>query len=287
MEKAQTALAFEKKPPSMAYRFERGSLVLVRDETHYAYVSADAGGLARVEDESRAVAAPYYIAERDDTMEVIVYDLPGFGYLILTQYPGFFSINGIIFAAPDGIIRPYMSDGTPVDVNTPIKSMGFTGREGWGSQRGYIWSRALPILLQHPFIGSGPDTFINVFPQDDVLGKAQYANAPYLVVDKAHNIFLQTGITTGGISMLAFMALLGLALFASFKTAVNGKKNSPAPVGLAFGLFASVVAFMVASLATDGTIPTTAVFFVLMGFAMAVVKPESVSIKGVHDGKKI
>ena len=47
----------------------------------------------------------------------------------------------------------------------------FTSHESFASSRGYIWSRTIPLLKETLFIGTGADTFVIAFPQDDYIGK--------------------------------------------------------------------------------------------------------------------
>lgn len=73
------------------------------------------------------------------------------------------------------------------------------------SNRGFIWARSIPLLKKSLFVGTGPDTFSLYFPHRD------YVNAAYVgflnqVVTKPHNLYLQIGVQTGVISMLAFIA---------------------------------------------------------------------------------
>lgn len=46
------------------------------------------------------------------------------------------------------------------------------GYEKLFTGRGYIWGRAIPLLKEHILVGSGPDTFVEEFPQQDYVMKA-------------------------------------------------------------------------------------------------------------------
>ena len=163
-----------------------------------------------------------------------------------------------------------MISGFPIDVSEPVATFGFEGRETWVSHRGYIWSRSFPVLFKNIILGSGSDTFINEFPQGDVVGKLLFMNEPYVTVDKAHNLYIQTGIVTGGISMLALIALFGYYIFISFVSLIKPKDGQINNYGLRLGLFASVFAFSVSSMATDSTIGSTGVFYIILGMGYAL-----------------
>ena len=69
-----------------------------------------------------------------------------------------------------------------------IPHANFHGLEYLGSGRLYIWSRILPMLKHDILKGSGPDTFAEVFPQNDYAGKMIYAESTVdLVLKLIHN----------------------------------------------------------------------------------------------------
>jgi hypothetical protein len=156
-----------------------------------------------------------------------------------------------------------------VDLSPEIPSWGFYGRETWGSNRGYIWSRSFPLMPSRTIIGSGPDTFINVFPNHDMVSGLRFFLTPNAFVDKAHNFFIQTWISTGGISAIALTALFGHYIFTTFWSLIKRKNNEEAePIfsyGLRLGLLCGVSAYVMSGMATDTTIGSTGVFFVLLG----------------------
>ena len=92
------------------------------------------------------------------------------------------------------------------------EAWGFEGKEKLGSSRGYIWSRSLPLLKNTLFLGFGPDTFPVYFPQHDYFAKMIFLGNPYNIVDKPHNVYLQTAINTGLISLIALLAMFGIYL---------------------------------------------------------------------------
>ena len=158
-----------------------------------------------------------------------------------------------------------------VDMSEPVPSMGFEGRGHWGSYRGYLLSRTFPLLASSAVIGSGPDTFIMAFPQHDVVGKLIYLRNPYIPVDKAHNIFLNTWVTTGGISAMALLFLYMHYLLTTFVSIVRSKvKTGSFIFGLRIGLLAGISAFCMGAMATDSTIGSTGVFYVLLGLGYGV-----------------
>lgn len=55
------------------------------------------------------------------------------------------------------------------------------------------------------YLGSGPDTFAEVFPQNDYVGKMIYAESTARIMERAHNDFLVRWVQTGFLSLLALV----------------------------------------------------------------------------------
>ena len=54
-----------------------------------------------------------------------------------------------MFSEVDGKLSMVDRFGTPVDLNVPVESFGFKGVERLGSNRGYIYSRSIPLLKKN------------------------------------------------------------------------------------------------------------------------------------------
>lgn len=168
-----------------------------------------------------------------------------------------------LFGEKDGKLTALDKFGNPVDVNTPARSWGFEGLERLGSNRGYIYSRSLPLLLDNIFIGSGVDTFVFEFPQDDIRGKLNFLGNPYVIIDKPHNMFLQTGINTGVISLIVMLGLFVLYIVQTIKRVFSDKEQSLNAIRI--GIMAGVVAYLVAGMTTDSVVSVAPVFWTLLG----------------------
>jgi len=154
-------------------------------------------------------------------------------------------------------INPYKVD-IPLD---KIESVGFEGHLSAGSGRGYIWSRTIPLLKKHVLIGSGADTFLLEFPQNDYAGKYSAEYFLNTVIDKPHNMYFQMIVCTGGISCIAFLVIIGMLL----KKVIKGK-CSPYIIAIAAGVFG----FAVAGLFNDTTVCTMPMFVGFLGMGIAL-----------------
>jgi O-antigen ligase len=150
-----------------------------------------------------------------------------------------------------------------------IESFGFEGMEAFGSNRGYIWSRTLPLLKGTVFIGKGPDTFALYFPQYDFLNKLKLYQTGGIFVDKAHNMYLQTALNTGVLSLVAMLVLFGLYAVSSIKVLWKEDFTEFMPAaGLA--CFAAFCGYAAAGLFNDSNIAVSPVFWVLFGLGAGI-----------------
>lgn len=171
--------------------------------------------------------------------------------------------TSFFFAEIDGKLCFLDKFGNAVDIDTPVESWGFEGVERLGSNRGYIWSRSIPLLKKNIILGSGTDCFVFEFPQNDVRSKLNYLGNPYVIIDKPHNMFLQIGINTGLISLVVMLAIFVLYIVQTIKRVF--KERSQALNAVRLGILAGVVAYLMAALATDSVVSVAPVFWVLLG----------------------
>lgn len=179
-----------------------------------------------------------------------------------------------LFGESEGKLSFLDKFGNAVDIDTPVESWGFKGIERLGSNRGYIWSRSIPLLKHNIILGAGPDCFVFEFPQNDVRSKLNYLGNPYVILDKPHNMFLQIGINTGFISLLVMLALFILYIAQTVKKVFKDRSQSLNAVRI--GTMAGVVAYLVAAMTTDSVVSVAPVFWVLlgMGFGANVISAE-------------
>lgn len=162
----------------------------------------------------------------------------------------------------------YSSSGQVFDIK-PVAKWGFEGYENLGSARGYIWSRSLPLLKNTILAGFGPDTFAIHFPQYDYMGKLLAYGDMTIIVDKPHNIYLQTGLNTGIISLLALLGLFIMYFISGLRIYWKRSFDNLFEI-CGLGIFTAVVGYLIAGLFNDSTISVSPVFWVLMGIGISI-----------------
>jgi hypothetical protein len=188
-------------------------------------------------------------------------DTPSF-YVKIDGYDWFFTNN------TEDATYYYITRYGKLDKIEKASSAVFTGYERYASGRGYIWSRTLPLLKKHLIIGSGADTYTLAFPQSDYVNLYNYGYGE-VILTKPHNLYLQTGVQTGVLSLIAYLALYGMYFISSFKLYIKGRfKSYYSQVGVA--ILVSTFSYMVVSLANDSIIAVAPIFWAFIGLGIVI-----------------
>ena len=140
-------------------------------------------------------------------------------------------------------------------------------REDALSFRGHIWNMTIPLLGKHVFMGSGANTYMFEYPQNDYLGQVYIYGGSSLQV-KAHCWYLQQWVETGLIGTLALLAFLGWYVIRSMRIYRRADLHeSISWVG--FGLFAAVLVYLIAAIANDSNVCTAPMFWGMLGLGLA------------------
>ncbi len=169
----------------------------------------------------------------------------------------------------EGKFVPLSQSGGQLDLNQVIPSIGFENHQNFGSARGYIWSKTFPLLKDTLLIGHGADTFIMTFPQQDFVGKLRFFNSPYIYVDKPHNMYLQTAVNTGMISLLAQLAIFAIFLLTGMRKIITYRNISNMNYIVLLASVVGIVGYLVSGLATDSLVSVAPLFWGLLGLGFA------------------
>lgn len=187
-----------------------------------------------------------------------------------------YNIPGIALTVENHIWRfACNNDGTYLYCNPAGKLVTYNGcdrrslfREDAMSLRGHMWNMTMPILGKHILIGSGANTYMFEYPQDDYVGQVYiYGENNYEV--KAHSWYLQQWVETGLIGTIALLIFLGWYVIRCIciYRRVNLHENL---TWTGIGLFAGVVVYLLVGFANDSNVCTAPVFWGLLGLGMAV-----------------
>ncbi len=135
-------------------------------------------------------------------------------------------------------------------------------KDNLASHRGYIWSETIPLLSDNILIGCGSDNFIYEFPNNDYLSLINngYSGA---VVTRPHNMYLQTAVQTGILSLIVFLFLYAVYFIRSIRIIRNIKTVSGVEF-ICISVFAGSIGYMVCGLSNDSSVCTAPLFWVIL-----------------------
>ena len=212
----------------------------------------------------------YYI-EGYAPYERIAYEkylMEGEGYVMLL-----FPSDSLLFHFGQEVVTCCNSYGHEVPLSK-VARFGFYGHYGFASGRGYIWADSLPLIGRSLGIGSGADTFMLQYPQTDYAAKITSGGVASTIVDKAHSLYLQMLLTTGGVSLLAFLSIICIAIGQAYKFCRKDKKsegNSRMTIEelLVTGMMFGMIGFLIAGLSNDSTVSIMPIFYTILGTILA------------------
>lgn len=171
----------------------------------------------------------------------------------------------------DGEAYYYINDFGKPDSLTESPRISLFGLEHLASGRGYIWARAIPAIVKSPIWGYGPDNFVMAYPQNDYVGKYYYSKDSNMVIDKAHNGYLQMMVQNGIPALV--LCIVFVVLWT--KREVREKRDTCClsnQIGRA--AFLAVVVYLISLLTNDTTIFTMPSVVIFVGLTMASWKTD-------------
>jgi hypothetical protein len=223
----------------------------------------------------------YFLDESDNELEITTSSneitindkkYTGYKITIADKYPGvtvnrsgrifnfYFTNNGVKLLGSGGrIIEPMVAD----------KLSSLDGLEKLASYRGYIWGRTIPLLKDYVLIGSGPDNYTIVFPQDDTLAKVNTFNDPNMIVDKPHNLYLQIATNTGVISLLSLLTFLSIYIFNGLRLYSKINYNSMEKY-IGASCLVCIIGYLAAGMFNDNVASVTPMLWIILGLSISI-----------------
>lgn len=124
-----------------------------------------------------------------------------------------------------------------------------------GEIRKYVWKAAFNIFLKNPILGSGPETFAFVFPDNKPI-EHNLTSEWNFVYNKAHNEFLNYLATTGILGITVYLAMIAFNLKVGIKKVVE--KDF---IGYVF--LASYGAILITNFFGFSTVTSSVIFYLL------------------------
>lgn len=158
---------------------------------------------------------------------------------------------------------------------TQIPAVGFENNQMFGNGRGYIWSRTFPMMKDTMLLGHGADTYCLYFPHNDYVGKynsgGSFSTMINIIVDKPHNMYLGAWIGTGGISVLALLALFLMYVIQSIRIYFHKDYSDAQFLDFAgAGIMLGVIGFLFTGLVDDSSVSVMPMFYTMLGLGIVI-----------------
>ena len=160
------------------------------------------------------------------------------------------------------------SYGKQIKMNNSSESALPENFYSFATNRGFIWSKTIPLLKNHILLGTGADCFVFEFPNDDYVEMYQYGFLNQLMT-KPHNLYLQIGVQTGVISLIAFLLFYLCYFIKSIKLYLFHPLNDyMKQMGAA--ILVATTGYMISGLINDSTVTVAPLYWVLLGIGFSV-----------------
>jgi putative inorganic carbon (HCO3(-)) transporter len=128
-----------------------------------------------------------------------------------------------------------------------------------------MWEVGIRIAVEHPIIGTGPDTYVLLFGdyRDRVLTPDRAAIMARFSPESAHNVYISTAAGAGFPALIAYLAVIGL-VFAAGVRAARQDVSLAARLTLA-GLLGAVAVHLVTDAFMTAEPSASAIFWILLG----------------------
>ncbi len=138
--------------------------------------------------------------------------------------------------------------------------------------RGYIWNRVIPLIADHFLLGTGPETFLQVFPQDDYVARANLGYGFFSeLLTNAHSLYFQTALQNGMVVVICAMILLGIYLKRSWKYYAHRPLEDELD-RIGAGAFLGSIGYLICGLTFASSVCTTPIFLILVGLSAGLRK---------------
>jgi hypothetical protein len=191
----------------------------------------------------------------------------------------------IEFVKYEGKLQVVGYNGLVTDIEYP-ETLGFKGRESFASGRGYIWSRALPLLKKAVFLGFGPDTFTYIFPQNDIAGKLNYG-AIWVIISKPHNWYLQIALGSGILSLAFLICFIVWFIVNSLKflhRAPKGGDEERREMIIICAILSAVIGYLITGVFNDSVVAVSPIFWMTLGFGTRMLVNAGANVEIKYNG---
>lgn len=138
--------------------------------------------------------------------------------------------------------------------------------DGLGT-RLFTWQRSIPVILERPWFGHGPDTGFDALLQVN-FEKAERFNS-IAILDRIHNNYLDIALTQGLVGLASYLAILAVFMSGMLRT-IRAPHTDPEARMLLCALAGGFAGCCVNDIFTFSTVSVSITFWSLIGLGCAI-----------------
>ena len=132
-----------------------------------------------------------------------------------------------------------------------------------------LWEAGIKSAFAHPVLGTGPNTYRDVFPQYEPLYYARMVGDNR--EDKVHNEFIEVAQSTGFVGLGAYLAMMASLLWLFGRWSLKNKRDPDAVFVMAVAVAA--MGYLAFTFMLFHTIAPYTVFWILAGVGVGLCRP--------------
>jgi len=187
---------------------------------------------------------------------------------------------GCVMTVVIGLISNALSGSGPHAFFNTMSSRAISAldvRQGDGlGTRLFTWQHSIPVIVERPWFGHGPDTGFDALIQVNFEKAARFNTIE--ILDRIHNNYLDIALTQGLIGLGAYLAVLVIFMRGMLKT-IRAPDTHPEARMLLCGLFSGFAGCLVNDVFTFSTVSVSMTFWSLIGIGYAL---QSFQKKGLN-----
>lgn len=217
-----------------------------------------------------------------------------------TYFKEFLSVNAVIFIAAILLGTQYtpsifklIEKNQKTAVTTSTTQAGGTVLENGGTESGVIrkivWQGAIDVWKHYPIFGTGVETFAYSYYLYRPAAHNLTSEWDY-IYNKAHNEYLNFMANSGSVGILAYLTVVGFAIYAFTKNIIDKKSDSILPAFMSSAFIAGYISILVTNFFGFSVVPIQILFFLYPAISIVFSKeeiPEKMQKKYLNANQKL
>jgi O-antigen ligase len=178
---------------------------------------------------------------------------------------------GVVLIVVIGLVSQTLNGSNPraffnTMASRAIEALDVKESDGLGT-RLFIWQHSIPVILERPWFGHGPDTGFDALIQVNFEKAARFKQIA--ILDRVHNNYLDIALTQGLIGLGAYLSVLIIFMRGMYRT-IRAPDVNPEARMLLCGLFSGFAGCLVNDFFTFSTVSVSMTFWTLIGIGCAI-----------------